>query len=175
MNIGSWNINGWNENNSLIRENILLSLSDNVWFITETHLKTEENIHVPGLKWIGQNRLKYKSPSRGIGFIIHLKLYSWYHVKSLESGFESILVMSLIHNHSGFYFITAGIYIPLKSSPYISHCKCNCDTWFNHLACLLARYENNDNIPNEIPKNNKTRRLVYYLLYVCFHYSINCS
>ena len=37
---------------------------------------------------IGQNRLKFKRPSGGLGFLVNLKVYSIYHVEVLDISFE---------------------------------------------------------------------------------------
>ena len=87
------------------------------------HLRNDETIRVPGYKWIGQNRQKYKRPSGGIGFLISLKLYSLYYVKILDTSLEGIIVLSLYHRHSGFCTILAGVYIPPKSSPCGYSCE----------------------------------------------------
>ena len=69
-----------------------------------------------------------------------LKIYAIYHVKVLDISFECIIVLSLCHKQTHFCIVIAGIYIPPRSSQY----GYNSGKWFNHLACLIARYENED-------------------------------
>ena len=84
MKIASWNVNGWNEYNYSIREILLKKFNFDIWLIVETHLRNDEQIHVQGFKWIGQNRFKYKRPSGGLGFLVSLELYSQYDVTILD-------------------------------------------------------------------------------------------
>ena len=76
-----------------------------VCLIVETHLKNDENIHVPEFNWIGRNIIKCKRPSGGLSFLINLELYSLYNVRLLENSFEGVIVISLSHKHSGFSII----------------------------------------------------------------------
>ena len=59
---------------SIIRENIY-EFDLEICLLIKTHLKNNEDIHVTGFNWIGQNRTRSKRRSGWLGFIIKLKLY----------------------------------------------------------------------------------------------------
>ena len=50
INILSWNICGWTQNNSKSREAIILGLKCDVVVLQETHLKNDNIIVIPGYK-----------------------------------------------------------------------------------------------------------------------------
>ena len=52
--------------------------------LTEKHLNTNENIHVSGFKWIGQNGLKYKRLSSGLEFLINYDVYTVFYVDVVD-------------------------------------------------------------------------------------------
>ena len=84
--------------------------------LTEPHLKDNENIDIPGFKWIGQNKLKTKRASGGQGF--NYDILSAFNVDVLDIKFEGIIALQFSHKKSQLSFMIIGIYLPPKNNSY---------------------------------------------------------
>ena len=141
----SWNVNGWNASNHIIRELLLKHFDHDVIFICESHLKLKESISLSNYKWYGQNRqLQHKKNYRrgmgGVGFLIKSYLYSEYNIKCVDSSHEGVLVFSFQHKVSQMSLIIVGCYLPPENSVYGK----NTELYFNYIGSLLLQYDDCD-------------------------------
>ena len=83
-------------------------------------MKHDEVIHLPGFTWRGQNRTLTPGAIRGsggVGFLIRESLLSLYNVYVMDSTFEGILWIKLVHkeyHHTSVMFCS--IYLPPEGS-----------------------------------------------------------
>ena len=50
------NVNGWTQNNAMLRKNLLKHSKADFICVNETHLKKDDIISLPGYQWVGYNR-----------------------------------------------------------------------------------------------------------------------
>ena len=125
------------DNNHNLRLEIVKNVKQDIWLITETHLGDESTVSINEYKW--QNRNGIKKLSGGIGFLLLHNIYNLYVVNITDITYPGVLAISLTYKLSGFCVIIIGTYL----SPKIE-CLCFAESVFNHIACLLSRFNNNN-------------------------------
>ena len=90
--MGFWNVRGWNPNaetdNSIIKRSI-------IDIISESHLKGNEILNLPGFIWFGHNRqalhVNARTGSGGLGLLVKDYLLNCFAIDMVEDDTESIL------------------------------------------------------------------------------------
>ena len=138
------NVNGWNNNNGYLREQILAYSEADFICVNETHLKGNEQLTLPGYQWIGMNRkMQHVNAVRafgGVGLFFSNNISNEFTCKILDKSFEGILTVLFEHKVSGFRLVVSVCYLPPE------HSKWGRDgvAFFSHLLNELYRYENID-------------------------------
>lgn len=137
----SWNVNGWTENNKLLRQEILYSFKADLICLSETHLSFNKNIDLIGYKWYGHNRdLKHsKSPKTfgGVGIFVKNYLFDLFDISIVDNSFDGIIGLKLKHKKTDYEIVVYSLYLPPENSIW-----CNQTDFFGHLICQL--YFNTD-------------------------------
>ena len=142
--IATWNVNGWTLTNSRIRKDILHALSIDIIGVTETFLKSNDVLSLPGYVWYGQNRqmlhVRANRGSGGIGCFVKAKLLDYFECHVINNSFEGILIIQLCNKYSGFKICLYIVYLP----PERSMRGRDSDSFYEHLLSKLYMYTDND-------------------------------
>ncbi|MES9882132.1 MAG: reverse transcriptase family protein [Sedimenticola sp.] len=126
ISLANWNVNGFyikqaNKSSYELRETIIDFLNVDIVSLCETHLKHDEQLTVPGYKWIGHNRQNL-SPnavrgSGGVGFLIKLNILETFEVSILDTSYEDIMWIKLTDKlDSDFGVYLCSCYLPPSGS-----------------------------------------------------------
>ena len=137
MNIASWNINGWTDNNNILREKIIQNLDCKIVCLSETHLKDKNNINIPGFTWYGHNRVvKHVNAVRGsggVGILIKDHLLKDFEISCVDKAVDGIISLSLKNKHTDCHIFIMNGYLPPENSPY----SCNSTDFFSYMLTQL--------------------------------------
>ena len=122
MSVATWNVNGWSDHNSELRETIITKSSVDIICIVETHLTEDKDLHVPGYTWYGHNRslkhVRAKRGSGGIGLLVRDQVYEEFTVKISNKSIDGIIALDLTHKTNDFSITVIGGYLPPENSVY---------------------------------------------------------
>jgi len=137
LNVGSWNVNGWTGENSVLRESIINKLDLDVVCISETHLKNNEHIEFEGFTCFNNNRklVHRRAPkgSGGIAILVRDSVLRDYSVTQVSKDFEGILGIQLENIDTGFISVIFCCYL----SPENSTWGRNADNMFSQLTAEI--------------------------------------
>ena len=146
MSLLSWNINGWTEQNKLLRSEILLNINSDFVCLCETHLHDDTKISIPGYKWFGYNRphrhVKARKGSGGVGILVLDKVCIDYDINIVDKIQDGILGILCTHKISNFKIAIFSCYLPPENSPYGKQAE----YFFNHLLQTVYLLSNVDQI-----------------------------
>lgn len=129
MQIGFWNVNGWNVNenseNFKVRHSCLSYINIDILAVAETHLRGNEELSVAGYTWFGQNRLNIhrnaKNGSGGVGLLVKDTFARYYNIQVLDNSFEGIFWINFKRISDGSVVNLCVCYLPREgSSRYIN-------------------------------------------------------
>ncbi len=113
-------MNGWNENNKSLRENIVTYRGSDIICINETHLTGVKKLELEGYTWEGNNRSKQHVKARkgygGVGIFIKNSLYERYHIAIEFKEYDDMLGILFTDKNSGFCFLVYSLYLPPETS-----------------------------------------------------------
>ena len=142
----TWNINGWTENNCILRENIISHLKPHILCIIETHLDRDRTIQVNGYQFIKHNRtVKHRRAPKthgGVGILVKDELYETYNIQVVDKSIDGILGVKFTNKVTEYDFIVFACYLAPDSSPYGR----NQSEYFGHLITQLYLYSECDQI-----------------------------
>ena len=79
LNISHWNVQGWTDGNSYLRENIIKSCYPDIISINETFLRGDNDISLMDYTWYGFNRKSlHRNAARGSGGVVFLLKKSYF-------------------------------------------------------------------------------------------------
>ena len=138
-------MNGWNSNNSELREKIASYRKSDIISINETHLRDDEKINISctsGYKWVGHNRSKQHIRARkgfgGVGLFVKLSVYENYRVTVEFNEYDDMIGVQFVNKNTDYCFIVYSIYLPPENSTVYN----NAPEFFNRL--LLDLYKRVD-------------------------------
>ena len=145
MTRATYNINGWTENNYILRTQIFRKLNYDIYCLNETHLDGFQNICVIGYKWFGYNRaIRHTNAPRmfgGVGFLLKAQFCQAYNIKVIDKCVDGIMGMYFQDNYSNYSFAIFSCYLPPEpeGSPYA-----NANNFLNHLSSQLYIFNDAD-------------------------------
>ena len=118
--MSTWNINGWTENNKNLRQGILRTLEHDIYCLTETHLKHNDNITLPGYTWFGYNRtfvhVRARKGSGGTGILVKNSLFNVFDINVIDKTFDGIIGIRIVDKISEHSFVIFSCYLPPDNS-----------------------------------------------------------
>ena len=141
LNIASWNVNGWTNNNSILREEIIKCLNCDIICLSETHLTAGKNIEIPGYTWRGNNRRKHVNAvkgSGGVGILFKDHILETQEITYMDKSMEGIITMNLKDKHTDFEILIICGYLPPENSP---HSRNSTDFFAYILTQLYMNYD----------------------------------
>ena len=120
MRICSWNINGWTNQNCLLRKSIIHKVNLNICFLNEIHLSDEYKLEIDGYYCIQYSRKsKHKNAKKfsgGVAILIKHDFLDLYESKVIDKTLDGILSVKFLHKKSDFSFVLVCCYLPPKNS-----------------------------------------------------------
>ena len=120
LNIASWNVNGWANNNCELRECIIQKSDIDVLCVCETHLIGGNVINVEKYKWYGNNRVNQniRSPkgSGGVGILVRKSIFENYNVSVCENNWDGIFGLTFKSNYNNINIGIFVCYLPPQNS-----------------------------------------------------------
>ena len=137
LSIASWNINGWTDQNSILREEIIRLEDFDILCLSETHLKDGKNIDIQGFTWFGFNRtirhVRAVRGSGGVGILIKNTVLNAFEVTYVDKSMEGIISMRLQDKVTKFNIFIMNGYLPPENSPH----SCNSTDFFAYMLTQL--------------------------------------
>ena len=120
------NLNGWTENNSELRSKIVTHGDPDIICLTETHLKEQEHLSIPGYQFIGCNRCCQdlgRRSSGGIGILFKDMLRYEYVFRESYRWMDNVLGVSVL-DKGGLVLVTVFcVYLPLMDPGMVETMK----------------------------------------------------
>jgi len=126
VSIGCWNVNGFTQKTVKakasfgLRKDIISHLGFDILALSETHLKEDEQLNLPGYRWVGNNRhtlhSRAKKGSGGVGFLIKDDLLEHYDYEVLDKTYEDLLWIKLVNKKDKAGIYLCSCYLPPASS-----------------------------------------------------------
>jgi exonuclease III len=142
--IAQLNLNGWNANNGVLREKILLQSDADFITVNETHLKGNECPALQGYQWIGFNRkLQHKNAVRafgGVGLFVKQAISEDFSIKVIDKSYDGILATEFVQKQSGFKMVFITCYLPPEHSKWGR----DSTSFFGHITNEIYKYEEVD-------------------------------
>jgi exonuclease III len=117
-----WNINGWTDNNKILREKIIDHLHPDILCLGEMHLENEQSIKINNYVFEHFHRqCKHnKAPKThgGVGILTKEELYNTFKIKVIDKCVEGILGVQFTHKDIGSNFIVYACYLAPVNSPF---------------------------------------------------------
>ena len=114
------NINGWTNENKLLRQEIIKAIDSDIICLIETHLKNNNKLDVDGYVWFGHNRpnihVNAIRGSGGVGVLIKSSLFTVFNVKVIDKSLDGVLVLKLSLIESEFSVTLFCCYLPPETS-----------------------------------------------------------
>ncbi|CAC5419448.1 unnamed protein product [Mytilus coruscus] len=119
LRLGVWNCRGWStrrNDNSTFRKLVLEHSNSDILAICESFLREEEQLCVPGYKWIGHNRTNLHRNavrgSGGVGAFIRSELFNSFDIEIIDKSVEGILWIYFNCKYSDLIFSLGMCYLP---------------------------------------------------------------
>jgi len=116
----------------------------NIICLSETHLKVDETIRVPGYTWYGHNRafMHRRAPkgSGGVGILLEDNIFNEYHIKVVDKTVDGIIGLEIKHKLSDFSLLVYSCYLPPENSPHGRDAV----GFYSHLLTELYTHEEAD-------------------------------
>ncbi len=113
-------LNGWTENNSDLREKILIYRNSDIIAVNETHLTDDKKLKLEGYVWEGHNRSKQhiraKKGFGGVGIFVKETIYENYVVSIEYKDYEDMLGVLFTDKNTGYCFMVYALYLPPETS-----------------------------------------------------------
>ncbi|VDI14403.1 Hypothetical predicted protein [Mytilus galloprovincialis] len=116
---GVWNCRGWStrrNDNSTFRKLVLEHSNCDILAICESFLREEEQLCVPGYKWLGHNRTNLHRNavrgSGGVGAFIRSELFNSFDIEIIDKSVEGILWIYFNCKYSDLTFSLGICYLP---------------------------------------------------------------
>ena len=94
LNISHWNVQGWTDSNSYLRENIIKSCYPDIISINETFLRGDNDISLMDYTWYGFNRKSlHRNAARGsggVGFFVKNILSQTFDISVCDKDYEGL-------------------------------------------------------------------------------------
>lgn len=138
--MGTWNVAGWTERNSELREAIIRDSDFDIVCVQETHLQNNSSIAIDGYKYFGYNRslVHRRAPkgSGGVGIFIKESLLQYFDCTIVDKSFDGILCLSLKHTISNYCCYVFSCYL----SPENSTWGRDATSFYTHLLSQIYMY-----------------------------------
>ena len=143
----TWNINGWTENNKLLRMKIIEGENPDICTLIETHLKNDEEIDISGYKSYTCNRKLINKRSKrnfgGLCILIKNCIFAKYYVHVCEIDYEnSIIALKLVHKATNHTFMIISGYLPPERSLWGR----NASGFYNKVLQMLYEADDCNNV-----------------------------
>ncbi|VDI45625.1 Hypothetical predicted protein [Mytilus galloprovincialis] len=145
LRLGVWNARGWSlktNDNSQFRKLVLEYSNCDVFAVTETFLRRDENLEINGFKFYGNNRKNLNRNairgSGGVGLLVKLDLLDNFDCDILSSEYEGVLWIKLNSKVNDVCFCIAVCYLP----PAESTRSLESDVFFQNLLKDIYTYQN---------------------------------
>ncbi len=120
MNIGSWNVQGWTNDNQIVRLKLLNKANFDIICLTETHLVNTNVIELDGYKWYDRNKVSLhviaKSGYGGCGILVKHNFLQEFTVKDENREKEGISSLKLVNKHPKLSFVLYCVYLSSSDS-----------------------------------------------------------
>ena len=138
------NVNSWTSGNELLRQKIINYGSPDIVCITETHLRQNENIALPGFIFYGLNRKtnSITKGSGGIGILVGMHVFDQYDVNKCFEVNDNVLGLVFKCKHESESFVLYCVYLPPENSRYSE----NNELVLNNLTIEIFRQTEVDNV-----------------------------
>lgn len=144
--MNSININGWTENNKVLKAAICRHNNPVFICVTETHLSGKNEICSPGYKWYGNNRkLKKKNAAKtygGVGILVRDDIFKDYLISVCACDYDGLLAINIVCKATEFSTVLACTYLAPSDSPY----GADPEGYFNRLMLLIYECQDSENI-----------------------------
>ena len=144
ISIGGWNVNGWTNRNSALREQIIIKLSIDIVCVCETHFSNDNKVDIHNLDhytWFTWNRqsihVNAVSASGGVAILVKNELFKEFNIDVVDKCFEGILGIQLSHKCTEFKITVICCYLPPQNSPWGR----DSISFFAHIAQLLYAHD----------------------------------
>ena len=119
MTVGTWNINGWTNNNHIIRSLIICHLNYDIFCLCETHLKDNQSITVENYRAYVHNRsnvhTRAKKGSGGVAILVKNEIMNVCNVTVIDREVDGILGLLFSRKQGSGSFIIFSCYFHLKN------------------------------------------------------------
>ena len=142
--IAQLNVNGWNKNNSKLREKIILAAEADFISLNETHLKHNECISIKGYNWVGANRIMQNRRAvrafGGVGLLYKEEIGRDFTVRILDKSIDGFLSVLFCHRKADTKLVINVCYLPPDNSVWGR----DSTTFLTHIVGELYRQEEVD-------------------------------
>lgn len=146
-----------NSDNYNLRAACAISSDCDIIGLAETHLLNDDVLSLDNYRFYGLNRthihVNARKGSGGVGFLIKENILQEFDVSVLESSYEGILWLKLIHKYDDFVLLPCVCYLPPENSS--RHVDAN--VFFDNLLTDVYQYQNDG------------------LLYICGDFNSRCG
>ncbi|VDI82923.1 Hypothetical predicted protein [Mytilus galloprovincialis] len=123
LRLGVWNVRGWSlksNDNSQFRKQVLECTNCDILALTETFLRKDEKLNIPGFTFFGNNRKTINRNanrgSGGVGVLVKNEIYNSYTFETLDSEFDGILWIKMRSKTDFLSLCIAICYLPPAES-----------------------------------------------------------
>ena len=145
LQISTLNVNGWTNNNCLLRESIVKSLDQYIFCLIETHLLDNQQLQVENYVWHGYNMKGKHDKARkglgGVGILVKNSLLKSFIIEVIDKSVQGILGLLFQRRNSSFCFIVFACYLPPEGSPWADP-----TIFFGHLISQIYLYSTTNTI-----------------------------
>ncbi len=142
----TWNINGWTENNKLVRSKVIKGENPDICTLLETHLKGADEIKIESYETYSFNRkLSNKRAKRifgGLCVLVKLTLFNYFSVQIFDKEYDGILALKFKHKYTDYTFVLIAGYLPPDRSPYGRDAL----GFYNHVSNLIYQTSDCDTV-----------------------------
>ena len=136
----NWNINGWYKDSCLLRSRIISNIAADFVAISETHLKGDEKIDIPGYFCITNNRvlrnLRAKRNSGGVCLLVKETVKSTLVIDVIDKSYDGILAVKCNSKNDDYCFVIIVLYLPPEQTIWGR----NATQFYSHVLGII--YEN---------------------------------
>lgn len=142
MNVGFWNVRGWNCNNDsdnlVLRSSCIFNTDCDIIGVAETHLLNDNDTI---LTWFGFNRdnihKNSRTGSRGVGLSVKNIIRNEFSISVLNCSFEGLVWFKSCHKSDNCVLLPCVCYLP----PYNSSRRIDVNMFYDNLNWYLQKSE----------------------------------
>ncbi len=139
-------MNGWTENNEILRGKLVTYRNSDIISLNETHLKDDKKIELGGYKWEGHNRSKQHIRARkgygGVGIFVKNSVYENYMVSVEYRDYDDMLGVLYTNKSTNYSFMVYSLYLPPETSTVFN----NAPEFFDRILLEVYKRSNVDAI-----------------------------